>query len=106
MLQRLLVGAVVVVGLALMTSAVYAAQADQGTHEGLVVSVQGNRLTMTDKDGKNEHTHVVPADAMITYDGKVSRLQDLKKGMSIKVTTAKRGVQNVVTRIDAKKENR
>ena len=63
--------------------------------------MEGDKLTMTGKDGKNEHTHLVPATAMITYDGKVCRLQDLKKGMQIAVTMEKRGDKTLVTRVDA-----
>ena len=72
MLQRLLIGVVIVVGLALISNVSVVAE-DVGTHEGLVVSVEGNRLTMTDKDGKNQHAHIVPADANITCDGKQVR---------------------------------
>jgi hypothetical protein len=61
---------------------------------------------MTDKDGKNQQAHIVPADANITCDGKACRLQDLKKGFAVKVTTEKKGALNVVTRIDGKKDNR
>ena len=35
------------------------------THEGLVVKAGNGELKMTDKDGKNEHTHVVGAAATI-----------------------------------------
>ena len=29
------------------------------THEGKIVQIDGNKMTMTDKAGKNEHTHTV-----------------------------------------------
>lgn len=73
------------------------------THEGLVVSAAEGKLTMTDKDGKNEHTHQVARDAQITCDGKQCRLEDLKKGFAIKVTTEKRGNLEMATKIEAKK---
>ena len=44
------------------------------------------RLTMTDKDGTNKHTHRVPATAMITFDGKECKLEDLKEVYFVKVT--------------------
>ena len=61
-----------------------------GTHEGKVVKVDGAKLTMTDKEGKNEHTHVVPADAKITFDGKAATLADLKPGSKVKVVIEKK----------------
>lgn len=62
------------------------------THEGKVVSVQepsGNtegKLVMTDKDGKGEHSHMIPSQAKITCDDRTVKLGDLKKGDWIKVT--------------------
>jgi hypothetical protein len=56
------------------------------THEGKVVKAGAGKLTMTDKDGGNQHTHDVAADAVITCDGKACKLEDLKEGTFIKVT--------------------
>ena len=61
-------------------------KADDKTHSGKVVSVEGNKLTMTDAGGK-EHSHTVAADAKISCNGKVCKLADLKKGTLIRVTT-------------------
>jgi hypothetical protein len=72
------------------------------THEGKVVSVSGSKLTMTDKEGKNQHTHAIGATTTITCDGKACKLEDLKKGMFVKVTT-KKGDPTAVLRVDAKK---
>jgi hypothetical protein len=71
------------------------------THSGIVVSVADGSLTMTDKDGKNQHKHTVAKDATITCDGKDCKLEDLKKGLSIVVTT-KEGDQTVAVKIEAK----
>jgi hypothetical protein len=60
---------------------------DFQTHEGKVVSVTGNKLIMS-VNGK-EHTHTVPNDAKITVDGKIGKLDDLKPGMRIRVSTPK-----------------
>ena len=68
---------------------------DKDTHEGLVVQAKGDRLTMTDMDGKNEHSHQVAADAKITLDGKDCTLADLPKGAKIKVSMAVRGDSKV-----------
>ena len=72
------------------------------THSGIVVSVADGALTMTDKDGKNEHKHTVAKDAKITCDGKDCKLEDLKKGAAIVVTTAKDGDNVVAVKIEAK----
>jgi hypothetical protein len=73
--------------------------AKANTHEGVVVSTSENKLVMKDKEGKTEHTHTVARDARITCDGKECKLEDLKKGTFIRVTT---GPDNkMVVRIDA-----
>ena len=74
---------------------------DAKTHEGLVVKAGDGKLTMTDKDGKNQHTHDVAADAKISCDGKECKLEDLKKGTKIKVTT-KKGDEKTALRIEGK----
>jgi|SRR5262245_56384942 len=71
------------------------------THEGTVVKAEAGKLTMTDKDGKNEHTHEVGKDATITCDGKACKLEDLKKGDRVKVTTEKKGDKTNVVKIEA-----
>jgi Cu/Ag efflux protein CusF len=81
----------------------FADDVQPGTHEGKVVKVETDKLTMTDKDGKNEHTHMIPADAKITCEGKDCKLTDLKAGYPVKITVEKKGEKNVVTKIDAKK---
>ena len=73
--------------LAVWAAAPAQAQDKDNTHEGKVVKAGDGKLTMTDKDGKNEHTHDVALDAKVTCDGKACKLEDLKKGNSIKVTT-------------------
>lgn len=74
------------------------------THEGIVVKAGEGKLTMTDKDGKNEHTHNVAADAVIRCDNKECKLDDLKKGYKVKVTVEKKDDKERVTRIEAQKE--
>ncbi len=73
------------------------------THEGKVVRAGDGKLTMTDKDGKNEHTHTLAANATIKVDNKEAKLEDLKPGFTVKVTTEKRGNTEVATRIEARK---
>jgi len=64
------------------------AEDKDNTHDGKVVSTDDGKLTMTDAEGK-EHTHTVSAKATITCDGKKCKLEDLKKGTKIRVTTKK-----------------
>jgi len=54
--------------------------------DGTVVSVTGDKLTMTSKEGK-EHSHTLPANVKVTCDGKACTASDLKAGMRIRVTT-------------------
>jgi hypothetical protein len=56
------------------------------THDGKVVTAGNGKLTMTDKDGGNQHVHDVAPDAAITCDGKPCKLEDLKEGTFVKVT--------------------
>lgn len=59
------------------------------SHTGIVVRTDpiARTLTMTDMEGKNEHTHHVLNSATIMLDDKVISLFDLKKGCEITVTT-------------------
>jgi GH24 family phage-related lysozyme (muramidase) len=56
------------------------------TMDGTVVSVRGDKLTMTNKEGK-EHSHTLAANVKVTCDGKACTTADLKAGMKIRVTT-------------------
>ena len=55
-------------------------------HEGKIVSVSGNKISSTCVDGE-EHHHTLAKDAKVTCDGKHSKLEDLKVGMPVRVTT-------------------
>jgi hypothetical protein len=76
--------------------------AEDKTHEGFVVSVAEGTLTMADKDGKNEHSHAIPATAKITLDGKAAKLADLKKGDAVKVTAGADGKVSAIAATRAK----
>lgn len=92
------------VGLGLF--AALAPAADQTKfHEGIIVSADNNKLVMTDKQGKNEQSHNVGFDTTITLDNKPVKLADLKKGHLVKVTTDKKGENQVVVAIDATSKN-
>jgi CTP-dependent riboflavin kinase len=77
--------------------------AKAATHDGEVVSITGNKLVMTSKDGK-EHSHTLAADAKITCDGQVCKAQDLKAGTKVRVTTQPSDAK-VATRIEAIDKN-
>jgi hypothetical protein len=83
----------------------FASQAAAGdeTHEGKVMSVVDGKLTMCDKDGKNEHSHMITSEAAVTCDGKDCKIDDLTKDCWVKVTCEKRGDVKVVTKVEAKK---
>jgi hypothetical protein len=61
---------------------------DQKTqsHDGVVVSATAGKLTMTDKEGKNEHFHEVTLMAKVTLNGQPAQLAQLMKGDMVGVT--------------------
>ncbi len=73
--------------------------------DGTVVSVSGDKLTMTDKDGK-EQSHPLAANVSVTCDDKTCSAADLKAGMKIRVTTASADLQAAATHIEALDNNR
>lgn len=107
-MMRMLTPFVVLAALVLV--AVPFASADdpkkEGTHQGLVVKAGNNQLTMTDMAGKNEHTHPVADTATIMCDGKVCKLEELEKGVTVKVTLERKEDKMVATKIEATKEKK
>ena len=73
---------------------------EEKVHDGKVVKAENGMLTMTNLDGTNRHTMRVPSTATITCDGKESKLEDLKEGYFIKVTTGTD--ERTVKKIEAK----
>ena len=90
MFKTLLACALVACGVAVLSGPALAVDAEK-THDGFVVSVDGDKLSMADKDGQNAHTHVIGADAKITLNGEAGELISLQKGDAIKVTTDSEG---------------
>jgi len=101
MRHRVLPLCLAVLFLVALTALPVAAAAD--THEGLVVSAGAGKLVMTDNAGKNQHTHDVAFDAKITCDGKDCKLEDLKKGFKVRVTTEKKEGKEQATKLEARK---
>jgi hypothetical protein len=96
------------VSLAAVTMALFITQAvvmaAEKTHEGKVVKAADGKLTMTDKNGENKHTHDVAANAKISCDGKNCKLEDLKEGTYVRVTTDEDTKR--ATRIDARTDKK
>ena len=101
MLHRALT--VSVAALALVLFVTQSSLAADKVHEGTVVKAGDGKLTMTDKQGK-EHSHTIPATAEITCDGKACKLEDLKAGFSVKVTTEEN--EKTVTKVEATSKNK
>jgi hypothetical protein len=79
---------------------------DKGaTHEGTVVSVSANKIVMKGKDDATEHTHTLAADAKITCDDRACKLDELKPGQKVRVTT-KKGDKTIATKIEALDKNK
>jgi predicted DNA-binding antitoxin AbrB/MazE fold protein len=77
--------------------------ADESTHDGKLVSITADKLTMTNAEGK-EHSHTLAGELQVTCDGKSCQPADLKPGARIRVTT--QGADGkVATRIEALDKN-
>ncbi len=74
---------------------------DQDTHEGKIIKIDGNKFTMADREGKNEHTHTLAPDARVTCDAKECKLADLKPGMAVRVWT-KKGDLDTALKVEAR----
>jgi hypothetical protein len=70
------------------------------SHEGKIVRAGNGSLTMTDKDGQNQQTFKVAANARISCDDKECKLDDLKPGYHVKVTQGSEADKAVI-RIEA-----
>jgi len=98
-MSKILLGLLVVVAVAVLGTGAFA---EDKSHDGLVVSVAEGKLIMSDKDGKNEHTHAIAATTKISLDGKPGKLADLKKGDAVKVTVGADGQVTAVAATRAK----
>jgi len=73
------------------------------TFDGKVVSISGSMLVMTNNEGK-ECSHTLATDAAISCDGAVCKVEDLKVGSTIRVTT-RPDDRNVATGIESLDKN-
>jgi hypothetical protein len=99
---RLLTLVLPAVALTAFLTAPVVAQEKTETHQGTMVSVSGNQLTMKDISGK-EITHTLTPDAKVMFDGQQRPLSDLKPGMQISVTTPANDSKTAL-RVDARSQ--
>jgi hypothetical protein len=104
MVYRILPLLVIALAVALLVGMPVLAEEKANTHEGTVVSASAKELIMKDKSG-DRHTHTLAAGATVTCDGKECKLDDLKPGQRIRVTT-KAGDKAVATKIEALDKNK
>ena len=71
-----------------------------GRH-GTVVAVGTGTLTLTERVGKPHNTYTVAADAVISYDGQICALTDVRVGDMVTVTTDTQEGKTVATTIKA-----
>ena len=73
------------------------AAAKVSAHSGLVMSAGKGKLTMTEKGTNKEQSYQVPATAKITIAGKAAKLEDLKKGATVTVSTDAKGAVEAIS---------
>jgi len=77
-------------------------KANGDTHDGKIVRIDKDELTMTDLAGK-EHQHKLNKDVKLRLDNKdvtLADITDFKAGMKVRVTT-KKGDAKTVVKIEA-----
>jgi hypothetical protein len=106
MKARAIASGIVLIAFGMLSSAgVSSALAEEAnTHEGTVVSASAGKLSMTGTDGK-EKSFDIGEMVKITVNGHMGRLEDLKAGARIRVTTDKGGHALNVATVDATKGN-
>jgi hypothetical protein len=107
MVYRVLPLLLLALAVALFLSApVLAEEEAANSHTGTVVSFDGKKLVMKDKDGK-EHTHNVTDTTELMLDGKrsdVATFKALKEGTKIRVWTDKNDATKII-KIEALDKN-
>lgn len=95
MLTKLIAGLVTVVAIA------NPLQAEPIRQEGTVVSVAGDKLTISDQGKSLSYT--VPPTAQVTINGKPAKLADFQPGMKVIVRVEKEGLVLAVATVDVDK---
>lgn len=78
---------------------VAAVDKDPNTKEGKIVSVGSGKLVLQEEAGK-ESTLAVADSAVVSINGKVAKLEDLKKGTQVRVKTNTSGDVIAITTMD------
>lgn len=73
----------------------------EDTHQGRVIAAGSGKLTMTDPEGQQKHTHEVSANVAVTCNGKPCKLAEVKTGSTVTVTTEQKDGAVAITKIDA-----
>jgi hypothetical protein len=60
-------------------------EARPGTHNGRIITITGDRI-VTKAAGEAEHSSLVARNVRVTRDGRPCRVDDLKLGVSVRVT--------------------
>lgn len=89
--------------LALKVEAISKKKSSPKTFEGRIVSMTGDNLVMSSKEG-TEYSHTLAVDAKLTCDGQVCKAENLKPGHKVRVTT-KQDERNVVIGIESLNKN-
>ena len=98
--HRVAVALLVVAGCASRIAS--ANEPDSQTHDGVVVSAAAGKLVISNESGKQETFSVGDA-VPITVNGEMGKLEDLKKGMLVRVIVDRDGKVMAVNTIDRDK---
>ncbi len=99
-MTRLVLSLLVVAALVLTGSGWLNAADDAVTHEGSIVKVDKDQMTIKSADAQQEIS--LAATTKYTLDGKAARLEDLKPGFKVKTTCKKEGTKFIAVMVDAK----
>jgi len=78
---------------------------DANTREGKIVSVGGGKLVLAEMVGK-ESTLTVSDSVVVMINGKMSKIEDLKKGTLVRVKTSTAGDVTSISTLDGPTKNR
>ena len=99
-MTRLVLSLLVAAALVLTGSGLLNAADDAVTHEGSIVKVDKDQLTIKSADAQQQIG--LAATTKYTLDGKAAKLEDLKPGFKVKTTCKKEGTKFIAVMVDAK----
>jgi hypothetical protein len=91
-----------VTGLAIATLVARTARAEDEVHEGKVVAVGSDRITVLDQRDDDNDTFTVTAETKITFNGKPGKLINIHAGDRAKVTATPKGDKLIAKEIVAR----